>query len=391
MRLPSNLRTACRSATALSLVGLGFFLGRQSTSQTKTTPSTANTTFGRPFVSMPLAAEESAAANGRASLNAAKKTWATLQQQPTTPTSEESMCAQLKIIAASDPLQALALAQTAATPRQRELLRNAALQGWATHDSQAAASWTLTNVRAEERRIAIECLAAGAIAQPEQAVATFNYLIAADPLQASDHGNALVFAFTHAGQYDLASGFAATGPTEFRAAWLCTVYNQWATYQPQAALAALEKIPDTAACLEARAGLFAGWSNSDPALLVSYAQTLPTGDTRLQALNEGLSQWVQRDPVAASAWMDKFDPSPDLDAGAAAVAIAPALVAKKPDVAVSWAESITDPELRANTLLDLIQLWAQHDPNAARHYAATSPALRPETRELALATFQPAP
>ena len=85
--------------------------------------------------------------------------------------------------------------------------------------------------------------------------------------------------------------------------------------------------------------------------------------------------------------MDRLDPNRDLDAGAAAVATTPVIVEKKPDVATSWAESIVDPELRANTLLDVIRLWAERDPAAARSYAVNSPALPPETRTVALASI----
>jgi len=309
----------------------------------------------------------------------------------TTPASEEAGVAELKQLATTHFSQAILIAQSAPTPRQRELLRNAALQGWASRDPQAAAVWTLANVRSEERRVAVEALATGAIAQPAEAIAAINHLIAADPLLASDHGNALVTAFTRAGQFETANQFAATGPSEFRAAWLSTTYNQWATYQPQSALAALDKIADLAAQREARSGLYAGWSNSDPASLVAHAQTLPIGEARLEGLNLGLAQWVHLNPGAASAWMDKFDPAPDLDAGAAAIAVEPALITKKPDIAASWAESITDPELRASTLLDLIRLWAQHDLNAARAYATQSPALSTETRGLALSSLEPSP
>jgi hypothetical protein len=314
-----------------------------------------------------------------------------LRQQPSTPATEEALCARIKLLAVTDPARALEVVQRAGTPRQKELLRNAALQGWAAHDSEAACAWTLINVRSEERRVAVNAIAIGAIAQPQEAIRTINHLIALDQSLACDYGNALAGAFARDGQYETASQFAAAGPAEYRAAWLCTVYNQWAAYQPQTALAALEKISDATARGEARAGLVAGWSSSDPASFVAYAQTLPAGEDRLGAFKDGLEQWVHLDLVAASGWMDHFDPGPELDAGAAAVAISPTLVAKKPDIAASWAESITDPELRTNTLLDLIRLWAAHDPAGAHRYAAGTSALPADKRELALSSLQPAP
>lgn len=142
---------------------------------------------------------------------------------------------------------------------------------------------------------------------------------------------------------------------------------------------------------EARAALYVGWSQSDPAALVAHASALSAGESRLAALRDGLTQWVHLDPAAASVWMDNHDPAPDLDAGAVAIASTPSVVAKAPEIAASWAESITDPELRANTLLDFIRLWAEHDPAAARRYAATSPLVSPQTRDLAIASLDNPP
>ena len=380
------------AALAASCLGLGFFLGLRSAPRST---SAGQSRLASAALAPSRAPDDSAAASAPRtdSISAAgnSDSWDALLRLPPTPDSEARLCARLLVLGAQNPVAALRLAQDAPTPRQRTLLRDAALQGWASRHPLAAADWALANIRYDERRGAIEAVAAGAIAQPESAVRVIDHLIAADPVLACDHGNALVTAFARSGLYDEASRFAATGPAQYRAAWLSTTYQQWATYQPQAALLALETIADPASRDEARAGLYAGWSSSDPAALVAYAQTLPHGDARLQALNDGLSQWVHRDPAAASAWMDNHDPSPDLDVGAAAIALAPALVSQKPDIATSWAESITDPELRAHTLLDLIRLWAERDPASARRYAATSPILRPDTRALALSTLDSPP
>ncbi|MEY4488475.1 MAG: hypothetical protein RIQ79_983 [Verrucomicrobiota bacterium] len=391
MSVPSIPKLLATSALAATCLGTGFFLGqRQAGPSGPAGPPSATFSANPPAPRLQTA--PSARTNDTAAVSSvAREQWATLRDLPSTPDSEAKLCARLEALAAEDPAAALQLATSAATPRQHELLRNAALQGWASRDSLAAADWALANVRSEERRAAVEAIAAGAVARPDDAIAAINHLIAADPILACDHGYALVTALAHVGLYERAGEFAASGPAQYRSAWLASTYQQWGTYQPQAALLALEEIADPVASQEARSGLYAGWSGSDPAALVAYAQTLPHGESRLSALNDGLSQWVHRDPAAASAWMDGHDPSPDLDSGAVAIALAPALVTQKPDVAASWAESITDPELRANTLLDLIRLWAEHDVAGARAYAVRSPALRPETRALALATLEPAP
>ncbi len=394
----SPSRLLFRGMTAGSLIVIGFFLGRHAAAPGPVQAPDlldARPPLGAARAVLPggtsLAGLKDESGASRHATTEVAQAWDAFQRGPCTPASEAAMSDRLKILAATDPALALQLAQAAATPRQRENFRNAVLQGWATRDAEAAAKWTLANVRSEERRVAIEAIAAGAIDRPEEAVRAFAWLMTADPRSVGDHGNALTFAFAHAGQFEIASRFAADGPAEHRAAWLCTVFNQWAVYQPQASLAAVAQIPDPAARGEAMQGIVAGWSSSDPAGLVSYAQTLPAGETRLNALRDGLSQWVYRDPKAATEWMDSHDPNPDLDAGAAAVAVLPALVEQKPDIAASWAESITDPELRINTLLDLIRIWGARDPTGARNYVATTSALPADRRELALSSLQPSP
>ena len=361
-------------------MGVGYSLGRRSAPVPTIAPSAA-----RPAVTLlPPTSDDQAAAPP--SVVSAPSLLA-IHTAPDTPAAEAQTGLELATLAATDPLRALNLAASAATPRQRALFQAAALRGWAARDPLAAADWTLAHVPKAGRRVAIEALAAGAIADPEAAIATYAHLIAIDPVHASEHGGALAEALARDGQFSTASRFAAAGPAACRATWLGIVYQNWAAYQPGAALENLAQIPDPVAREEARAALFVGWSQSDPAALVAHASTLPTGEPRLAALRDGLTQWVHLDPAAASAWMDTHDPAPDLDAGAAAIASSPALVAKNPEVAASWAESITDPELRANTLLDFIRLWAERDPAAARRYATTSVLVPPQTRALALATL----
>lgn len=380
----SSLRPAvlCSLTIACGLgMGVGYSLGRRSApgGAPAIAPSPAHTaaTLPPPSPRDPASAPPAIAPPAPARL--------ALTTAPAGPAAEAQTLLELAALAATDPLRALDLAATAPTPRQRALFRAAALRGWAGRDPLAAADWTLVNVRADERQAAVEAVAAGAIADPEAALVAFDYLVATDPVHASEHGVALAEALARDGQFLIASRFAATGPAACHATWLGVVYQNWAAYEPGVALETLARIPDPVAREEARAALFVGWSRSDPAALVGHAATLPVGEARFAALRDGLTQWVHLDPAAASVWMDTHDPAPDLDAGAAAIANTPALVAKNPSVAASWAESITDPELRASTLLDFIRLWAEHDPAAARRYAATSPSVSPQTRDLAIA------
>jgi hypothetical protein len=320
--------------------------------------------------------------------HAASQTWDSLRTAPASPVTENARVSALTQLAAQDPEQAITLALEAPSPRERDLFPRAALQGWASRDATAAAKWMLANVRAAERRSASEALVEGAIAEPTNATRAIEFLCEADPSLTSEHGNLLVTALARAGHFEFATSFAVKGPSDYRGYWLSTAFIHWAQYDAHAAIGAAQSIADASARDEALHGVIVGWARHDPAALVAYSANLPAGETRTAALRDGLQEWVHLDPAAASAWMDQLDPSRDLDHGAAAVATMPAIVEHRPDIAVSWAESIVDPQLRADTLLDLVRLWATIDPQRARAYATSSPTLSPETRRRLLAAVE---
>ena len=390
---PHPVRTAfivCTIGFGFSVAG--FVIGRSTTDSSPRASSRVSISASAlsPFRASAIS-ETGTVFPASTSLTLTPSAWKTLLASPSSPVTEQTLLDSLRTLAPTNPTLALELAQTAPTPRQRDEFIRAALHGWGTADPQAAAQWTLAHVRLGERRLAVEALIGGAISDPAAAIHAAQFLCSADSLLQSDHGHTLITALTRTGRFDLATEFAATASGEFRAYWLSTAFSQWANYQPAAAFSAAQTLSDSPARTEALQGAIAGWAASDPAALVAHAEKLPSSTLRASALREGLQQWVSLDPVAASAWMDRLDPSRDLDPGAAAVATTPVIVEKKPDVAASWAESIVDPQLRADTLLDLIRLWATRDPAAARSYAVNSPALRPETRELALSSLQPDP
>jgi hypothetical protein len=132
-------------------------------------------------------------------------------------------------------------------------------------------------------------------------------------------------------------------------------------------------------------GLVSGWAESNPAGLASYAMHLAPGEDRSRALGQAMPDWVARDPLGASQWMvGNFIPSPDLDGSVAAVASLPNLVSRQPEIAVGWAENITDPVLRASTLRAVVQQWAGRDQGAASIFIASLTGLPAEDRQALL-------
>jgi len=311
---------------------------------------------------------------------------------PRSPADERAQAAALAELAATDPQRALALVRAEPNLAVRAGWRDAVLRGWATHDAAAAARYALS-LRESERGAAIAAVLTGAVAQsPETAAQLGGRLSAEDAPRAPEYGQALVSALADAGEFRVAARFVAgTAATPLRAEQMNTAFQLWAEHRPAEAAAAVDELADPDLRREAFRGLAVGWAAADPAALANFAAALPPGESRAQALANAVPRWVEQDPVAAAQWLVQHDGSPDYDMGVLAVANQPALLAGRPETAMSLAASISDPPLRTNTLRTLALKWAEHDPAAARRFVAGSPDFSPEERNAILAETGPTP
>jgi hypothetical protein len=97
-------------------------------------------------------------------------------------------------------------------------------------------------------------------------------------------------------------------------------------------------------------------------------------------LNAALPRWVDEDPVAASKWINQFEPSAEFDAGLAAIAERPRLVRQNPELALEWADNICDRSKRIMTKHAIFTQWAERNRPAAERFAATIQ--NPDEREM---------
>jgi hypothetical protein len=236
-----------------------------------------------------------------------------------------------------------------------------------------------------EREGAEAAVMDGAVRNPAAAIALAQQLVLSDPVGARMHANQLLRVMSRNGDFEACVDFAARLPEQIRSEMLGTAFQYWALSQPERALDVALKLPEGDARKTALDAAISGWAQGDPSGLAERALNLSSAPDRAEALQTALREWVQVNPKAASEWIDKFDPRPELDAGAAAVALEPAVIAKNPEHAASWAESITDPVLRSNTLAGVLREWAGKDVAAAMRYAKNSMLLQPKERDALLA------
>jgi hypothetical protein len=386
----SRFRTALALAGALLLGVAGFLAGRLSVELARSPagPQTADAsvlpaTDSRTGPAVP-AAPATNQAPAKEIVPPASPGWDDLQWQqliarPGSPARNAALAAMLEKLAAVDPERAMALAKAESNLKFRESLTRAALRGWARLSPTNAAAWALALPDANARETALASVFAGLVdADPAQALSLGSLLVQQHPDEAVSFGSRLVDALCDAGDFEAAVQLAAGGDKEQRSFWLAGAYSKWAEFQPEQAAAAAAAIADPELRNEALHGIVGGWAEADPAALVQFVTKLPPETDRSSVLSQALQYWVKHDAPAASQWLNHHDPGPEMDEGVAAVAT---MESVKPDIAVGWADSIVNPNLRSETLAVVLRTWMTQDLTAARQYFEGTENLLPEDRQ----------
>jgi hypothetical protein len=284
----------------------------------------------------------------------------------TAKTEEETMAA-LEEMARLHPDDAMALALRERNPILQEKLRDAVLRSWASVNPDQAAAWVM-QLEPRDRPTAISAVFQGAARQPTKAVQLGAELCAKNPTQAFVFGQMLITSLAEKGAFEAAANFASADISEYKTSWINSAYYQWATYQPDKAMASLAQLAEPSDRHAGFEGIIAGWAFSNPESLATYALECPSGEIQRDVLNQALPQWAIRDPAAALAWISARDPGPDYDAGIVSVATLPALVRTRPETAIACAAEISEPTLRVSTLRALAQSWAENDISSATRF-----------------------
>jgi len=363
-----------RTVAAAALLTVGFLAGRLD--RTGTTRLRANFPARKPPTEVrAFARVESSLPRSGSSLGNWNDRWAAMQSRPPSPERDATAADLLAQLAAKDPQRAVALALNERNELRRAQWIHAVLRGWSSADTAPAMAWVLSHPEVE-REGAEAALFAGAEQTSSGCVSLCEALLQQDPSNARSHVGQLLRALNDQGQYEDAVAFAQRLPGGLRSEMLGTAYQYWAVSDPARALdAALRPAPDEDGRSIAIEAVICGWAQVDASGLAERATHVESPVDRTKILEVALREWVRKDVPAASRWLNALDPAPELDAGAAAVALEPAVGTVRPDVAVGWAESITNPTLRSSTVAEVVRAWASHDLAAAWNYAESSSSL----------------
>ena len=304
-----------------------------------------------------------------------------LAASPPTQQRDEQIRQMLSALVAQNPRAAIELAIESFPGLPCPDALAAVLEAWARSDPTAAWEWTIANSAPEETRQLGIVLAE--IAREDAALA-LRYAADAATLQpgiAEDCYAPIFDAMMQSGNYaDALQAAQQAFSSNLLLNWSQRIASQWAVAQPQTAEAWLQ----TAANSPARDRMlveFSQASATNPTHAVELAFQIQLGELRRSALTEAVIAWFNTDPVAATAWINRFDLHADLDGAVAFIATLPYIVTARTDVALGWAESIVSEDMRLERLGAIISAWAIRDRGAALKYIENSPLMTEVQRQ----------
>ena len=312
---------------------------------------------------------------------------------PTRTASDEELLQLARSLMLHLPTTVLAWAQSQTDATLRQRLISAVVQAWGEMDPRAAVNWVLSQLSpdAGDRDRLMAAALAGAARQPAVALQLIQDLIACDADSGQVYGNVLIRTFCAQGNYQSALALLAAAPADSQADWAKMLFSHWTATSPAAALQAAPNLPDPPMQRAAFNTAVADWSARAPGDLAAYAITLPPVSEHTQALQKALDNWSLQDPAALGNWLNTLPPGPDFDAGVALMLAKTDGANRTPETALQWIATITDPQLKQNSLLQLLQTWQQTDPTIARQYLAQADWLDNSQRQQLLNTLTTPP
>jgi hypothetical protein len=126
----------------------------------------------------------------------------------------------------------------------------------------------------------------------------------------------------------------------------------------------------------------------DPPAAAGFAAELPGGEMRQAVLTGAVVNWLQKDPTGVAQWLGQRERNADFDPAINQLATLPQLIRDNVHTSLSWANAITDPELRTQTLAKIMGTWAERDRAAVESYLRTTQELPLELRNEVAARYR---
>ena len=114
----------------------------------------------------------------------------------------------------------------------------------------------------------------------------------------------------------------------------------------------------------------ANWAWSDPQAALTWLQSLPEGDSQNTGMARAYGAWAHRDLTAAGEHLQAMPASPARDA--ATMSYSQRAAWEDPRTAMAWAETISSDEHRQEAMIGVALTWSRKDPEGAAAWVGSS-------------------
>jgi hypothetical protein len=163
---------------------------------------------------------------------------------------------------------------------------------------------------------------------------------------------------------------------------LSIIRFQLAKQNPQAASVEINQLPAGDTRNSLISNLAAQWGLANPQDAINWANTLPENEKKL-AMSNLIGAWAQNDPLAAGTFAAQM-PSGEAQ-NQATMSVVESWTAKDPKAAADWVLQFSDTELQEQGIREIIRSWAATDAASAEKWAEALP--EGTTRDSALENF----
>ncbi len=258
----------------------------------------------------------------------------------------------LRVWAANDPYAALAWSKEHDRREGAFSMEAAVILGWATNNITEAATYATSLPEGPRRTLAIQRIASQYMTQGTDAMKDW---------------------------------IASLQDPDNKEVAMATIARNWGRLAPEKTADWLGEYIEADFAAKAVSILVDRWTLDNPRAAADWLATLPDGRSREEGTVALLDRWFEADPDSVGDYLNDQPSSPFLDQ--AVDKYARSAAEDDPEAAITWSESILDPEMRRASLIEVGQKWARVDSEAVRVWMVDKE-IPPDIQE---AIWNPAP
>jgi hypothetical protein len=163
---------------------------------------------------------------------------------------------------------------------------------------------------------------------------------------------------------------------------LAIIRLQLEQQNPEEVAAQINQMPSGDSRNTLISSLAAQWGLNNPQSAIGWANTLPENEKKL-AMSNLVGAWAQNDPLAAGAYVAQM-PAGEAQSQAA-MSVVSSWASKNPDQTAAWVLQFPEGDLREQGIREVVGIWTLSDSQGVQNWAEGLP--EGPTRDIALKSY----